>query len=135
MEKNQEPDLNEAFDSHYHLDCTCSTIWKHYLPTGLTAVDLLSSTYQSNCQPKVIVSIVGGVINHSEPSTHPELIQPNGFWGIPLVVHPKHPGELTEERLLHMKNMLGFPNVVMLGEIGWDMTVPSNLWRKQEEAF
>lgn len=24
-------DLNEAFDSHFHFDRTCSKIWKHYL--------------------------------------------------------------------------------------------------------
>lgn len=34
-----------------------------------------------------------------------------------------------------MKNMLDFPSVTGLGEIGLDRTVPSNLWRKQEEVF
>lgn len=129
-------DLNEAFDSHFHFDRTCSKIWKHYLlSTVKTAENLLSYTYQSTRQPKLIVSIVGDVKNYSEPSTHPELIQPNGFWGIALDVDPKHAGELTEERFLHMKNMLDFPSVVGLGEIGLDQKDPSNLWRKQEEVF
>lgn len=89
MEKQElaTSDLNEAFDSHFHFDRTCSKIWKHYLlSTGKTAENLLSYTYQSTRQPKLIVSIVGDVKNYSEPSTHPELIQPNGFWGIALDV-------------------------------------------------
>lgn len=98
-----------------------------YLPSGKTAQDLLSYTYQSNRQPQWTVSIIGGVIHYSEPSTHPELIQPKGFWGIAVGVHLKHAGELTEERFLHMNNMLDFSSVVGLGEIGLDRTVPSNL--------
>lgn len=77
-------ELNKAFDSHFHLDRTCSKIWKHYVlvPSEKTADDLLSYTYQSNRQPQLTVNIIGGVINYSEPSTHPGLIQPNGFWGV-----------------------------------------------------
>lgn len=120
-------DLNKAFDSHFHLDRTCSKIWKYYVPSEKTADDLLSYTYQSNRQPQLTVNIIGGVINYSEPSTHPELIQPNGFWGAALGLHPKHVGELIEERFLHMKTMLDFPSVVGLGEIGLDRTVPADL--------
>lgn len=67
-------DLNEAFDGHFHFDRTCTKIWKHYLPTGKTAEDLLSYTYQSTRQPKLIVSIVDDFKNYREPSTHPKLI-------------------------------------------------------------
>lgn len=35
-------------------------------------------------------------------------------------MHPKHVGELAEERFLHLKTMLDFPSVVGLGEIGLD---------------
>lgn len=38
-------DLNKAFDSHFHLDRTCSKIQKHYVPSEKTADDLLSYTY------------------------------------------------------------------------------------------
>lgn len=118
------PDLNKVFDSHFHLDRTVSKIWKPYVPSDKTAEDLLSYTYRSNSPPQLTVSLTGGVINYSEPSTHPEFIEPNGFWGIALGVHPKHVGELTEERLLHLKTMLACPSVVGLGEIGLDRTVP-----------
>lgn len=129
------PDLNKAFDSHFHLDRTVSNIWKQYVPSDKTAEDLLSYTYRSNSQPQLTVSLTGGVISYSEPSTHPEFIEHNGFWGIALGVHPKHVGELAEERFLHLKTMLAFPSVVGLGIIGLDRTVPLNLWRKQEEVF
>lgn len=127
------PDLNKAFDSHFHLDRTVSKIWKQYVPSDKTAEDLLSYTYRSNSQPQLTVSLTGGVISYSEPSTHPEFIEHNGFWGIALGVHPKHVGELAEERFLHLKTML--MSVVGLGIIGLDRTVPLNLWRKQEEVF
>lgn len=117
------------------MDRTCSKIQKHYVPSEKTADDLLSYTYQSNRQPQLTLNIIGGVINYSEPSTHPELMQPNGFWGIALGVHPKRAVELAEERFLHMKTMQDFPSVVGLGEIGQDRTVPSNLWTKQEKVF
>lgn len=65
------PDLNKAFDSHFHLDRTVFKIWKHYVPSDKTAEDLLSYTYRSNSPPQLTVSLTGGVINYSEPSTHP----------------------------------------------------------------
>lgn len=58
---------------------TVSKIWKH-VPSEKTAEDLLSYTYQSNRQSQLTVNIIGGVLNYSEPSTHPELIQPNSCW-------------------------------------------------------
>lgn len=127
--------VNEAFDSHFHLDHTCSRIWGHYSPTGNMVEDLLSVINQSSLQPKLKVNIVGGVINYSEPSTHPEFIQPGGSWGIALGVHPKHVGELTEEKLLHLRNLLDHPSIVGLGETGLDRTVPVKLWRQQEKVF
>lgn len=58
---------------------TVSKIWKH-VPSEKTAEDLLSYTYQSNRQSQLTVNIIWGVLNYSEPSTHPELIQPNSCW-------------------------------------------------------
>lgn len=55
---------------------TVSKIWKHVRSEN-TAEDLLSYTYQSNRQSQLTVNIIWGVLNYSEPSTHPELIQPN----------------------------------------------------------
>lgn len=105
------PDLNKAYDSHFYLDRTVSKIWKHYVLSDRTAEDLLSYTYRSNSPPQLTVSLTGGVINYSEPSTHPEFIEPNGFWRIALGVHPKLVGELTEERFLPLKTMLASPSV------------------------
>lgn len=81
------------------------------------------------------VNIVGGVINYSEPSAHPEFIQAGGSWGIALGVHPKHVSELTAEKLIRLKNLLDHPSVVGLGETGLDRTVPVKLWRQQEKVF
>lgn len=63
----------------FYLNRTVSKIWKH-VPSEKTAEDLLSYTYQSNRQSQLTVNIIWGVLNYSEPSTHPELIQPNSCW-------------------------------------------------------
>lgn len=135
VQESSTSNVNEAFDSHFHLDHTCARIWGHYSPSGNTMEDLHSVINQSSFQPKLKVNIVGGVINYSEPSAHPEFIQAGGSWGIALGVHPKHVSELTAEKLLRLKNLLDHPSVVGLGETGLDRTVPVKLWRQQEKVF
>lgn len=135
VQESSTSNVNEAFDSHFHLDHTCARIWGHYSPSGNTMEDLHSVINQSSFQPKLKVNIVGGVINYSEPSAHPEFIQAGGSYGIALGVHPKHVSELTAEKLLRLKNLLDHPSVVGLGETGLDRTVPVKLWRQQEKVF
>ncbi|XP_062576655.1 uncharacterized metal-dependent hydrolase HI_0454-like [Saccostrea cucullata] len=123
----------EAFDSHFHLDRTCSRIWK--VSSGKSVEDLLSYSYSSDRRPNLDVTLSGGVAVYSEPSTHPKLADMRGPWRIALGVHPKHVDELTSDRFLHMKKLLDNPYVVALGEIGLDRTVPVKLWRHQDEVF
>ncbi|XP_062609823.1 uncharacterized protein LOC134271630 [Saccostrea cucullata] len=123
----------EAFDSHFHLDRTCSRIWR--CSSGRSVEDLLSHSYSSDLRPNLEVTVSGGVVIYSEPSTHPESVDMCGPWRMAIGVHPKHVEELTPDRFLHLKNMLNSPYVVALGEIGLDRTVPVKLWRRQDEVF
>ncbi|XP_062600979.1 uncharacterized protein LOC134262618 [Saccostrea cucullata] len=130
---SQSSSMLEAFDSHFHLDRTCSRIWK--ASSGKSVEDLLSYSYSSALRPNLDVAVSGGVVVYSELSTHPKLADMHGTWRIALGVHPKHVDELTPNRFLHMKNLLDSPYVVALGEIGLDRTVPVKLWRHQDEVF
>ncbi|XP_061177590.1 uncharacterized metal-dependent hydrolase HI_0454-like [Saccostrea echinata] len=127
---SQTSTMFDAFDSHFHLDRTCSRIWK--CSSVRSVEDLLSYSHSSDVRPNLDVTVSGGV---AEPSTHPELLGMCGPWRMAIGVHPKHVDELTPDRFLHMKNLLDSPYVVALGEIGLDRTVPVKLWRHQDEVF
>lgn len=108
----------DAFDSHFYLNRTVSKIWKH-VPSEKTAEDLLSYTYQSNRQSQLTVNIIWGVLNYSEPSTHPELIQPNSCWRT-------HRGE----NFTHENNA----RFSKCGGIGGDWTGSDSVLKSMEET-
>lgn len=125
--------VNEAFDSHFHLDRTSFRIWKK--SSGKSVDDLISYSFSGNQHPQLDVSVAGGVIVYSEPSTHPEIVSVERPWGVAVGVHPKHTEEFSRDRFLHMKELLNRPHVVALGEVGLDRTVPVKLWRRQEDVL
>lgn len=125
--------VNEAFDSHFHLDRTSFRIWKK--SSGKSVEDLISYGLSCNHHPQLDVSVSGGVIVYSEPSTHQETVPVHSPWGIPVGVHPKHINEFSRDRFLHMEKLLNLPHVVALGEVGLDRTVPVKLWRQQEAVL
>lgn len=125
--------VNEAFDSHFHLDRTSFRIWKK--SSGKSVDDLISYSLSGNQHPQLDVSVAGGVIVYSEPSTHPEIVSVERPWGVAVGVHPKHIEEFSRDRFLHMKELLNRPHVVALGEVGLDRTVPVKLWRRQEDVL
>uniref|UniRef100_A0A8W8KII9 Uncharacterized protein n=1 Tax=Magallana gigas TaxID=29159 RepID=A0A8W8KII9_MAGGI len=103
-----------------------------------TVIDVSYGSDVEVCNEKIItldVSVAGGVIVYSEPSTHPEIVSVERPWGVAVGVHPKHIEEFSRDRFLHMKELLNRPHVVALGEVGLDRTVPVKLWRRQEDVL
>lgn len=125
--------VNKACDSHFHLDRTSFRIWKK--SSGKSVEDLISYGLFCNQHPQLYVSVSGGGIVYSEPSTHQETVPVHSPWGIPVGVHPKHIIEFSRDRFLHMEKLLNTPHVVALGEVGLDRTVPVKLWRQQEAVL
>jgi TatD DNase family protein len=125
--------VDEAFDSHFHLDRTSARIWK--TSSGRSVEELISYGMSCKSPPSLEVTVPGGVIVYSEPCSYPEIEPVRKPWGIAVGVHPKHTDELTPERFLRLKDLLDLPYVVALGEVGLDRTVPVKLWRRQEEVL
>ena len=64
-----DPDLPEAYDSHFHLDCTACKIYGR--DTSIASVEQLLK--HSSGKPVYPVCVVGGVCVFSEPSRQPNL--------------------------------------------------------------
>ncbi|XP_053409131.1 putative deoxyribonuclease TATDN2 [Mercenaria mercenaria] len=119
------PKLPEAFDSHCHLDRTMRE-W------GMTNPSLKE---MSNLNPLESheVHLVGVVGVFCDPETYPtqEGIKSWSEQGVvPVVgIHPRK--ALTDKGFSKLAEVLQFPEVAGLGEIGLDRTEPAEKWAEQ----
>ena len=82
------PSVVEAFDSHFHLNRTCSRIWKS--SSGHSVEDLLRYAVEGQRRPNFEVTVCRGVVVYSEPANHPAASPDRGSFGLAISVHPKH---------------------------------------------
>ena len=122
-----------GFDSHFHLDRTSYKLWGK--STGFMVEDLLRFSSSGGVQPRYPVVITGGVVNYSEPFTYPRTFCRDEKWKYAIGVHPKHIGELTDEKFRQLSSLLGSSRVVALGEVGLDRTVYPNQWQAQRAVL
>ena len=126
-----DPDLPEAYDSHFHLDRTSCKLFGR--DTAYVEVEQLLE--HSSGKPEYPVNVVGGVCVFSEPSRQPIISNAPLNWKAAVGAHPKHVEELTPARFNTLKSLVRSPDVCALGEIGLDRTVPVKEWRNQDLVF
>ena len=126
-----DPDLPEAYDSHFHLDRTSCKLFGR--DTAYVEVEQLLE--HSSGKPEYPVNVVGGVCVFSEPSRQPNISNAPLNWKAAVGAHPKHVEELTPARFNTLKSLVRSPDVCALGEIGLDRTVPVKEWRNQDLVF
>ncbi len=124
--------LSEAFDSHFHLD---------RLQTALGVGEITLEDIHSRLHPSDTyeVDVVGAVANFCDPSTYPDATTISHLrkQGVRITVglHPKHPRRNNAPALQTLSQLIAHPEVVGVGEVGIDQSVPVEEWSRQQDLL
>ncbi|XP_053389591.1 uncharacterized protein LOC128552563 [Mercenaria mercenaria] len=125
--------MKGAFDSHFHIDrlgreLRLATYNLRELQGSAQSMD------QSNC-----VHLCGAVANFCDPITYPSLEDVNFLKSQGIVttvgLHPRHATGVRPATVDKLQEMLQWPEVVGLGEIGLDHTAPMEEWAVQRDVL
>ena len=131
--RSTEEETPEGFDSHFHLDRL-----QHILRMPGASLAEVNAATGEPLQPWR-VKLVGAVANFCDPATYPtlDIVRQLNQEGVLVTVglHPKDANEVTDETLGRMRTLLKRPEVVGLGEVGIDHSVPPKYWGRQLRAL
>lgn len=128
-----QAEIPEGFDSHFHLDRLQGVMRMPgaKLPEIHEVIGTPSPSWQ--------VKLVGAVANFCDPATYPseELVRTLHQEGLYVTIglHPKDVNDVTDEVMRRMETLLDMPEVVGLGEVGIDHSVPPRFWGNQQRVL